>query len=99
MSHAHASRPRLAVAKAACAIAIASGLVRVALNPRIAGAADDSQLVVRRSPTASMPTPMLNFPGQGYAVSPGTIIGTPPDPDGAVGPNHYVQLVNRAYMI
>jgi len=52
------------------------------------------------APTGLMPTPILSFPGQGTAVSPGTMSGPlPSEANGAVGPNHYVQVVNRGYMI
>lgn len=38
--------------------------------------------------------PIENFPGIGSNGG-----GAPPDPTGAVGPNHYVQMVNRQYRI
>ena len=51
---------------------------------------------VRQSgvPRQSMPVKLLDFAGQGHATSPSTQTGTPPDTNGAVGPNHYVQVVN-----
>jgi hypothetical protein len=45
-------------------------------------------------PSPLMPATMLNFLGQGHTLSPGTVTGVPPDTNGAVGPNHYVQVVN-----
>jgi len=48
----------------------------------------------RRPSAIQTPTPILNFPGvgniQGYY---------PPDTEGAVGPNHYAQVVNVSYAI
>ena len=47
-----------------------------------------------------MPAPFVTFAGIGYgnpaSFSPDA---DPPDPNGAVGPNHYVQIVNAAFMI
>lgn len=38
--------------------------------------------------------PIVNIPGIGSNGG-----GAPPDPTGAVGPNHYVQMVNRQYQV
>jgi hypothetical protein len=55
--------------------------------------------VTREAPfTASIPT-VVNIFGIGYTPSPSVITGTPPDPTGAVGPNHYVQAVNGGLAI
>jgi len=40
--------------------------------------------------------PIINFDGLNESESGGA---TPPDPSGAVGPNHYVQMVNSVYRI
>jgi hypothetical protein len=70
------------------------------LFPAPARSQPDPLLANITAPTSPMPAPILNFPGQGHAVSPGTIQGPlPPDANGAAGPNHYVQLINRGYMI
>jgi MYXO-CTERM domain-containing protein len=45
-------------------------------------------------PILSMPVALVNIPGQGNSTSPATQTGTPPDTNGAVGPNHFVQVVN-----
>ena len=45
-------------------------------------------------PIRNMPAAIRNFIGQGRTNSPTTITGTPPDTNGVVGPNHYVQTVN-----
>ena len=55
--------------------------------------------VVQSSPgTAAAPALGLGFDGvgQGFSGPPGTftVDSAPPDPNGAVGPNHYVQIVN-----
>ncbi len=58
------------------------------------------------TPFLNMPSPLLNFFGQGSSydgassTSPGsTTTGDPPDTNGAVGPNHYVQAVNGGYIV
>jgi MYXO-CTERM domain-containing protein len=50
-------------------------------------------------PLASMPVVGLNFLSQGNTNDPATEGGTPPDTNGAVGPNHYVQAVNTGIAI
>ncbi len=47
-----------------------------------------------QAPVLSMPVALVNVAGQGSSTSPGTQTGTPPDTNGAVGPNHFVQVVN-----
>src|SRR5438105_3172463 len=42
-------------------------------------------------PVNTMPATFRNFLGQGHTNSQATMSGTPPDTNGAVGPNHYVQ--------
>ncbi len=44
-----------------------------------------------------MPTPILVFEGIGFPQS--TCSCAPPDTNGDVGPNHYVQIVNTAFQI
>jgi hypothetical protein len=43
---------------------------------------------------ALMPTTDVNFDGIGTGLAGFTVDSAPPDPDGDVGPNHYVQMVN-----
>lgn len=72
------------------------------LPPKFApGQAHDSapvhdRAVQREQPAASMPLTALAFHGQGTTESDGcgSACLTPPDPNGAVGPNHFVQTVN-----
>src|SRR5205807_1694980 len=65
-----------------------------------------------RLPVASMPATVKSFVGQGATLGgctfpkpdggepPGcTTRGDPPDTVGAVGPNHYVQVVNSGFAI
>jgi hypothetical protein len=57
----------------------------------------DDPVVQSRIPVASMPATMQNFAGQGNSVGGpcgGGDCSTPPDTNGAVGPNHYVQVTN-----
>ncbi len=50
-------------------------------------------------PISTMPAAIANFGGQGRSTTPGTVTGTPPDTNGAVGANHYVQVVNGGVAI
>jgi hypothetical protein len=53
-------------------------------------------------PLAPMPAPTQNFPGlkrTDLCVGGQCGGGTPPDTNGAVGPNHYIQAVNTAFAI
>ena len=45
----------------------------------------------------AMSAPLITFEGMNQAEGCGGCI--PPDPNGAVGPNHYVEMVNSAYSI
>jgi hypothetical protein len=45
----------------------------------------------------TMPPPLQTFEGMDQADGCGNCI--PPDPNGAVGPNHYVQMVNSSYSV
>jgi MYXO-CTERM domain-containing protein len=51
------------------------------------------------APIATMPAAIVSFGGQGRSTTPGTVTGTPPDTNGAIGPNHYVQVVNGGIAI
>ncbi|HEY8042451.1 MAG TPA: hypothetical protein VIF15_21765, partial [Polyangiaceae bacterium] len=50
-------------------------------------------------PFASMPALIVGFTSQGYTNDAATMGGTPPDTNGAVGPNHFVQAVNTAIAV
>jgi hypothetical protein len=52
------------------------------------------------APLAPMPAPTQNFGGLNFSdICAGGPCGWPPDPNGDVGPNHYIQAVNTAYAI
>ncbi len=53
----------------------------------------DSLVQLTSQSVASAPAPMLNFAGIGAGGS------VPPDTNGDVGPNHYVQMVNTSFAI
>jgi hypothetical protein len=60
--------------------------------------------VVQASPgSAAAPTPGLNFDGigQGFTGPAGTfsVDSAPPDPNGAVGPNNFVEVVNESFAV
>lgn len=52
----------------------------------------ETDSVVQTDAAAAMPTPAVTFEGMAVADACGNCL--PPDPVGAVGPNHYVQMVN-----
>jgi MYXO-CTERM domain-containing protein len=56
-------------------------------------------VVQKDVPIVNMPAALNSFAGQGKSVTPTTVTGTPPDTNGAVGPNHYVQVVNGGIAI
>jgi hypothetical protein len=76
---------------------------RVPLPERTSAAEDP--VVQRSAPGLLMPQSGLNFEGLGQGFvgpsgGPGfTIIGDPPDPQGDVGPSHYVQIVNSSFAV
>jgi hypothetical protein len=47
----------------------------------------------------NIPTPIATFEGQGAGLAGFTVLSAPPDTDGDVGPNHYVQIVNTEVTI
>lgn len=49
------------------------------------------------APSVAMPAPLQTFEGMNQADGCGNCI--PPDPNGAVGPNHYVEMVNSSYSV
>jgi hypothetical protein len=48
---------------------------------------------------ATIPTPLLTFDGLGNLDNPPTLRFTPPDPVGAVGPNHFVEMDNVSFAV
>jgi subtilisin-like proprotein convertase family protein len=49
--------------------------------------------------TALIPTPITTFEGMGTGLAGFTVNSAPPDTDGDIGPNHYVQVVNSGITI
>jgi len=47
----------------------------------------------------NIPTPTTTFEGMGVGLAGFTVQSAPPDTDGDVGPNHYVQIVNSSTTI
>src|SRR5512140_2207907 len=47
----------------------------------------------------NIPTPTATFEGQGAGLAGFTVQSAPPDTDGDVGPNHFVQIVNSGVTI
>jgi hypothetical protein len=50
-----------------------------------------------QDPLEQISAPRISFQGVSNAANP--ILVSPPDPDGEVGPNHYVQVVNVQYAV
>ena len=50
-------------------------------------------------PVPSMPMPLLTFEGINYVQTECDFPCYPPDPNGDVGPNHYVQAVNTSFRV
>jgi hypothetical protein len=61
------------------------------------GAAGKGDPVVQTATAGLAPTPASGFEGIGATNY--SVISAPPDTNGAVGPNHYVQWVNEAFAI
>src|ERR1043166_6169177 len=59
---------------------------------------DDPVLQNTLSPLV-IPTPILNFDGLGNGFTGFSVQSAPPDTQGDVGPNHYVQIVNSSFVI
>ena len=78
-------------------------LLRPPLPQKIpAAAAASEKAAAIGGPLAPMPSPSQNFAGMSKAdTCTGGTCGAawPPDPNGDVGPNHYIQAVNDAYAI
>jgi purple acid phosphatase-like protein len=51
------------------------------------------------APVGSAPTVGANFDGIGQGLGTYAVCCAPPDPNGAVGPNHYVQAVNLDFAV
>jgi hypothetical protein len=54
-------------------------------------------VVQRQMGPNAMPTPIISFDGQSNPTACGTC--SPPDTNGEVGPNHYIQMVNVQFQI
>jgi hypothetical protein len=68
---------------------------------KIIGAPQADGALQSQAPSLNIPSPINTFDGvlQSDNASAGFGALTPPDPNGAVGPNHYVQQVNLLYKI
>lgn len=62
-------------------------------------ATDDPVLQRRAFAAAAAPTTTANFDGVGNGVAGFTVNSAPPDTNGDVGPNHYVQIVNTDFAV
>jgi len=73
------------------------------VGPALAIGLDSSAPGTGSAPVAAMPSTSSNFEGlgNGFTGPSGTfsMVGAPSDSNGAVGPNHYVEIVNRSYAV
>src|SRR5579864_5509500 len=65
--------------------------------PRPASSASSDPVVQRQIGQASAPTTSINFDGIGDGVAGFSVNSAPPDTNGDVGPNHYVETVNTDF--
>jgi uncharacterized membrane protein len=69
----------------------------------IPGAGGADPVVQDRAGTAAAATLLTNFEGvgSGFTGPQGTfsVTSAPPDPNGAIGPNHYVEVVNSSFAV
>jgi hypothetical protein len=73
-------------------------LLRHPLQPGLTPGVSDPLLPVREfSKSPNMPSPSLSFGGMTQNLACGTCL--PPDTDGDVGPNHYIQSVNSSIRV
>ena len=63
------------------------------------GTASADSVVQRWPGITAMPSPILNFEGNGIGLAGFDMTASPPDTEGDVGPNHYVQWVNQMLAI
>jgi subtilisin-like proprotein convertase family protein len=68
---------------------------------RTQSATQEKDLVVQNAIGSgpNIPTPTTTFEGMGAGLAGFTVQSAPPDTDGDVGPNHYVQVVNSSVTI
>src|SRR5438105_9880560 len=67
--------------------------------PRPRSLATSDPVLQRQTITAAAPVMSTNFDGIGNGVAGFTVNAAPPDTNGDVGPNHYVQTVNTDFAI
>ena len=66
-------------------------------TPPPANPLESDPVIQRSAPTAGMPPVGASFEGMNIGQACGTCL--PPDTNGAVGPNHYVQMVNSSFAV
>lgn len=65
----------------------------------LAGAPSESSVLQDWVGESLMPAPITNFEGLGALFAGFTMSGAPPDTEGDVGPNHYIQWVNSMFAV
>ncbi len=69
------------------------------LNRPPVGPSKAARIVQDHFGPLDIPAPGVSFEGQGAGLANTAVGGYPPDTDGAVGPNHYVQIVNTSLAV
>jgi len=69
------------------------------LNRPPVGPSKAARIVQDHLGPLAIPAPVVSFEGQGAGLPNTNVGGYPPDTDGAVGPNHYVQVVNTSLAV
>jgi subtilisin-like proprotein convertase family protein len=68
-------------------------------HPQAQIAAQVDPVVQTEPGTAQIASTLVNFEGMGLGLPGFTVQSAPPDTDGDIGPNHYVQIVNQGVTI
>jgi hypothetical protein len=87
--------------QAATARRASANLNRVERGPAAKGGAFAGDAAVQSTAAPDIPSPTVNFEGIPAEANIPILGGIPipPDPDGDVGPNHYVEIVNTAWAV
>ncbi len=92
------TRPLRTIPTQQPAVRATTGELEAPHRPTGGTATSTKDPVLQRSAgAAAMPDPVANFDGQSYATAPWASVV--PDTNGAIGPNHYVQIVNNSFEI
>ena len=69
------------------------------IPPPVSTGAPDTVIQSQATASAAAPTAGAGFEGLGTGLPGATVDAAPPDPNGDVGPNNYVQIVNEQFAV